>query len=277
MRWDGDDWGTVSPTDETALYMEALMDLTEGAPLGTFTAVFCRTIAAQQAFINELQTKLIQVQNAIFGGARFVRNGDGSGVVDLGDDKTGFKLGADGQLIASGADISGTINANNGSFSNLDIKDVTISGNSVFKGDIISGPLELTSDYYISDIINYPDNSINEQYLVLSELSRFGIPNTNREYHSFNISGTYNGTTISRIMYHYDTVGGTDVRAWDTSMNLLTIKFGMSAAVGYNIIGDLSFRYTSDGKTFKLKSLPGQQGASGAVYKDANNFLRITP
>ena len=66
------------------------------------------------AFIETLQAQLIQVQGAIFGGNRFVKeNGQ---VVDLGADFRGFSLDSNGILKASGAEISGHIEAGSGKF-----------------------------------------------------------------------------------------------------------------------------------------------------------------
>jgi hypothetical protein len=89
--------------------MEALRDITDGAPDGIFSDVFCQVLFAQQAAINTLESQLIKVGNAIYGGERFTRNKDG--IVDNGADKTGFMLGADGKLIASNGEFSGLLRA----------------------------------------------------------------------------------------------------------------------------------------------------------------------
>jgi hypothetical protein len=161
MRWKDLDWETVSPTDETALYMEALMDLTEGAPLGTFTAVFCRTIAAQKAFIDELQTKMIRVQNAIFGGDRFGENG-----VDRGNAYAGFKM-----------DSSGVLSASN----------VNITGDSIFSGDIISGPLQCLSNAPIGSKMSISNGTTAKQ--IWGNNSIYNDASAVGNYHNKNIVG----------------------------------------------------------------------------------------
>jgi hypothetical protein len=118
MRWNGTSWAAIEikadGNFDTNPYVAALMDLTEGAPNGTFMSILVRDLVAKTAMIERIQAELIQIQNAIFGGERFTKSGDS--VVDNGADKTGFKLGADGRLIASNAEISGKINANAGEF-----------------------------------------------------------------------------------------------------------------------------------------------------------------
>jgi hypothetical protein len=59
MRWNSGTWEQVSPTAEPALYMEALMDLTEGAPNDVFTSIFCRVIGAQQALIDTIMARVL--------------------------------------------------------------------------------------------------------------------------------------------------------------------------------------------------------------------------
>jgi hypothetical protein len=102
-------WARMEPAQNTLEYMEALRDITEGAPDGIFSTVFCQVLFAQQAAIATLESQLIQVLNAIYGGERFTKDGDT--LVDNGADKTGFMLGADGKFIASNGEFSGLLRA----------------------------------------------------------------------------------------------------------------------------------------------------------------------
>jgi hypothetical protein len=115
MLWDGTGWTIMTPADNPLQYMEALKDITDGAPDGIFSNVFCQVLFAQQAAIDTLQSTLIRILKAIYGGDRF--NEDGS-VKD--DSKAGFWLGADGRLKAANAEISGTVNATSGVFGLVD-------------------------------------------------------------------------------------------------------------------------------------------------------------
>jgi hypothetical protein len=102
-------WTELAPGNNTIEYMEAIKDITEGAPDGIFSNVFCQVLFAQQAAINTLQSQLIQIGNAIFGGPRFTKSGDT--VVDNDPDGseglTGVMIGADGHLLASNAVFNG--------------------------------------------------------------------------------------------------------------------------------------------------------------------------
>ena len=118
-QWTGIAWEYREPENHSDLYIICFKDgldvpeLTQD--MGWFGAVFAKLLVVQQAFIEELQTKLIQVENGIFGGPRFTKNAKGQ-LVDNGAALNGFKLGADGRLIASNADISGRIVAKEGEF-----------------------------------------------------------------------------------------------------------------------------------------------------------------
>jgi hypothetical protein len=118
IRWNGSTWSAIpikaDGNFETNPYIDALIDLTEGAPQGRFMSILVRDLIAKTAMIEELAAQLIQISKggAIFGGERFTKNSGGTGVVDNGTDKTGFRLGTDGILKASRAEISGSFFAN---------------------------------------------------------------------------------------------------------------------------------------------------------------------
>jgi hypothetical protein len=133
LRWNGTSWEDIEikadGNFETNPYVAALMDLTEGAGDGTFMSILVRDLIAKTAMISEIQTTLLQIQKALFGGERFSKSGES--VVDNGADKPGFMLGADGVLKASGAQISGTVNATDGVFNG------TVNATSgTFRGDV---------------------------------------------------------------------------------------------------------------------------------------------
>jgi hypothetical protein len=120
-RWNGADWEEIDPVKETAPYMEALMDLTEGAPDGRFTAIFCRVIGAQQALIDTLMARVLTM------------TGDGviqsEGFTGIDGNVKGYRLTAR----------NGRIEANHGVF-----KDIDIFGTSTFAGNINSGMLQVS-------------------------------------------------------------------------------------------------------------------------------------
>jgi hypothetical protein len=132
MRWNGGAWEQVSPTAEPALYMEALMDLTEGAPNGVFTSIFCRVIGAQQALIDTLMARVLTMA------------GDGviqsEGFTGVDGNVKGYRLTAR----------NGRIEANHGVF-----KDIDIFGTSTFAGNINSGMLQVSVNNAESHLYEY--------------------------------------------------------------------------------------------------------------------------
>ena len=118
-QWTGIKWEYREPENHSDLYISCFKDgldvpsLTQD--MGWFGALFTKLLVAQQAFIEELQTKLIRVENSIFGGPRFTKNSQGQ-LVDNGAALNGFKLGADGRLIVSGGTFDGKVEARSGEF-----------------------------------------------------------------------------------------------------------------------------------------------------------------
>ena len=264
-EWNGASWRQV-PREETAYYLDGIGDLTEGAPDGVFSAVFCRILFAQQAAIKTIESTLMQVNGAIYGGSRFTRNG--STIVDNGADKTGFMLGADGRLIASDVIISGTVNATSGVFD-----DITISGDSLFQGTINSGPLVLSDIIPSSNTIIYNSETAADT-IYYQEKQRMGSFTTR----GFSVDGTYGDKSINRIIYDWWATSDTemvDVIYVDGDKERIAITQDGNDVKKLSHV--LSFRYTSGGRTFKLTDLPtSSTGISGTVYRDGNT-LKIVP
>jgi len=142
LRWTENGWEQLDPLNSTNTdyYMRALRDITEDAEPGAFSVVFARKIMAMQATIDELTSKLIQVQNAIYGGPRFTANSQGQ-VIDNGTNLAGFHVSADGRLKASGVEISGDIEADSGRFhGRIEAND------GYFSGDLDCGDLQVLPD-----------------------------------------------------------------------------------------------------------------------------------
>jgi hypothetical protein len=130
FRFDAGVWKRIETT-ETGPYMAALADLTSEADVGTFSAVLCRQIMAQQATIDELASHIIKLQakdgheGVIYGGERYNANGSDKNV-----SANGFWLGTDGTLKAAQAFLN----------------NIYITGASVFGGEINIGPLSASND-----------------------------------------------------------------------------------------------------------------------------------
>jgi len=115
-----------------ALYISCFKDgldipaLTQDA--AWFGAVFVKMLIAQQAFIDDLQSKLIQVENAVFGGPRFEKNSQGQ-LFDKGENLRGFALESSGKLKVS-----------EGEFRRGNFEDITMTGGT--SSDLIANNLE---------------------------------------------------------------------------------------------------------------------------------------
>ena len=99
FQWSGLAWEYRSPERYADLYTRCFKDGLDvpGLAFDTewFGAVFARLIVAQQAFIEELETKILKITGVIYGGNRFDRNGN---VMD--ENESGWWLGPDGILKA---------------------------------------------------------------------------------------------------------------------------------------------------------------------------------
>jgi hypothetical protein len=249
-------WEMLDPAQNTLDYMGALNDITEGAPDGIFSVVFCRLLFAQQAAIATLESQLIQVQNAIFGGERFTKSEDS--VVDNGADKTGFLLGANGKLLAT-----------SGEFNN-----VKITGDSLFEGRLSSGPLLINQDVLYT-LWRYYSGNTAIGTIMNNEFSFWG-KSTGTAPVSVDklVSGTYASKYINRIII-YD-----QGRAGVGNNSGITFFYadGTNEEIlnGANISGLLSFSYITAGWQIRMNNLPTEDPKiAGAVWRNGN-YLAIS-
>jgi hypothetical protein len=65
LRWNGTQWEQLDPLNSTYTdyYMRALRDITEGAELGVFSALFAQKIMAMEATITELTSKTLKLHD----------------------------------------------------------------------------------------------------------------------------------------------------------------------------------------------------------------------
>ncbi|MGP1459139.1 MAG: hypothetical protein ACTTKL_07500 [Treponema sp.] len=167
---------------------------------------------------------------------------------------------------------SGRINATSGYFDNI-----VISGNSVFKGDIISGPLELN------------DRNPSQQTEIFKINKGESSSKLYRWLESKKGLGGMHGANIVVDGYaaaYYETYPGYKQAWWMMQFydkDLKLIKFnGNDFEVDFDNQGtpishtiQIGF-YNPTGKTFKLHNLPtNEPNQSGAIWVDAGGFLRI--
>jgi hypothetical protein len=97
MRWDAvaGTWAAPTPESNQVEYMEALNDMTEDAPDGVFSSVFCRVLFAQQAAIDTLQSKIITLTH---------KSSSSPGIIQSSNytknNREGFQLNSNGEINA---------------------------------------------------------------------------------------------------------------------------------------------------------------------------------
>jgi cytoskeletal protein CcmA (bactofilin family) len=125
-------------------------------------ALFCKLLIAQQAFIEELQSQIIKVNGAIYGGNKYLANGDVNPQAPAG--AKGFYLGSDGVLKAEKGEFTGKITAESGTFTG-EIKaksgtldNVTINKNCTVNGNIIAKSVSVIGSHSPGNIVICEDN-----------------------------------------------------------------------------------------------------------------------
>ena len=167
---------------------------------------------------------------------------------------------------------SGKLNATSGYFDNI-----VIAGNSVFRGDIVSGPLELNDRNPSQQTEIFKINKGESSTKLYRWLESKGT-----------LGGMHNGDIVidGHAATYYETFPGYKYSVWfirfyDKDLKQLNIS---------NSIFDIEFDdketqfshtlqigfYNPTGKTFKLHNLPtNEPNQSGAIWVDAGGFLRI--
>jgi hypothetical protein len=212
--------------------------------------VFCKVLFAQQAAINTLQAQLIQIGNAIFGGERFSKSNDGTGVVDKGSNLPGFSLDKNGLLQASRAIISGNFMADN----------------------FEAGPLSVSQTAPVGITGSFSANK-----------TAIDIYSTVQTTGSYNATGTYGSLSISAIEFLVS-MNNTDIYNITITFEVYVKINNNRTLIAKSITSSgpevhspklanaLSFVATLPGKTMKLLNLPTSKPAEdGVVYKYRND------
>jgi len=238
--------------------------------------VLCTQLIAQKAFIEALEALLINVKGAIFGGERFKKSNDQ--VIDAGSDKTGFCIAQDGILKASGAEISGHIEASSGT-----LKDVTISNLATFNGTINSGPI------YASNEIQTPSGGSTFASNTLIDTIR-----TTLNVGSIPQNGS---KTINVLSGSFGSKRGLSALLFESKVipaGLGNLIYGLRLKIIFNDGTTYTFEDTSStargkidqilsvggggaGKTLKFLNLPeGPNGLEpGTVYRNGNQLMIV--
>jgi hypothetical protein len=262
--------------------MAALKDMTEGAPNGAFTLLYARLFMAQQAVIEELQTKIIHLGGAngieLNGEERFIKS------KNYIAGESGFKLNADGNAEFNNATFRGHIEADSGTFNGTvnaesgTLESVIIERNSTFRGNIEAGPLEIKDIVSTSPPREFTYTDINI-LLVKNELTAYlgytpsliAVEGTFKNSYNQTANMLYIGfsyyifqsttTLYMKVQLDQSIINGNNYL--NTSVNTLT---------GYN----MSFHFKTANKSIKIKNLPNNPNGleTGMLYQE-ERFLKI--
>ena len=256
FQWTGAAWEYRSTDNFSDLYMQTLNDGLEllGKNVEWFAAVFTRKLWAQDAFIGELQSSLIKLQN---GGAIMSSN--------YSEGKSGFKI--------------------DGDTGNAEFNKFTARGNAFFNGDIISGLMQSSSTPVGEDV---PQVTFGYYSTVRELLIHFlgGVAGNTFPTAVFPISGSWvaGGQTKSVFGIKFrDRIGVSgNSQYWQVYAEIhcvgstVEISWIDGRDEGY-LQGTLTIDGGKRGPAFRLNDL--RSGAEGllkdSVYRDKAGYLRI--
>jgi hypothetical protein len=121
--------------------------------MGWFGAVFAGFIAAQKAFIEELESQIIKLKTGgvIYGGDKYLPNGGLNTKADK--DAKGFWLGANGEAKLEGTNVSGHIVAKSGEFKGTvtadagELNNVVINESCTVKGKLEAQSIKINGGH----------------------------------------------------------------------------------------------------------------------------------
>lgn len=215
------------------------------------------------AFIEQLQAQLIQVNAAIFGGERFVKeNGQ---VTDQGSRLPGFSLDGSGRLKASGAEISGHIEADSGT-----LNAVTIEEQAVFRGRILSDHFRL--DYDPNSMRRFPLAGLYASGTALSTvLTAIRAFLGNLPSRLMVESGQFNNDSIRAMEFTTRNTPLGSVPAIRIERTNGTLAWATHDHGSQPLAGSLWFTLGTGGKQVRFPNLPmSSGGAPGTVYRESD-------
>jgi hypothetical protein len=232
-EWTGSAWRQLPRPDNAFKYLDGVSDLADGVPDGVFADVFCRALWAQQAFIDQLRTRLITLESP---GAIESKN--------FIPGSSGFRIRHDGEAEFTNGIFRGRIEADEGFFHG----ELIATGNSNFQGVSINvGPLVVKPE---GTTYNLSYNSGTSISTILNDI----YTRTNRQYPISIItkSGTFNGKKVLLIWGDRTTLGNTTY-----AYSIMIMLDDNTAPIYTNTIPSaLSFSFEYGDIIFKLVNLP---------------------
>ena len=253
FQWTGAAWEYRAPADHTDLYLRCYKDGLDVPELADnvewFGSVIAGLLVAQRGFIQS------------------------NGFVPGADN--GFRINWNGDVEFYNGKFRGHVEATNGIFHGRVEAD-----EGIFKGSILSGPLMLVDETPASNTYTY-NVGTGGRNIVETELSRKGITPvfSGGPSWSFDVTGTYSGQDI--ILIRFQVTGPS--KSWSvrvTNVNgtetLIARQYETTGQAAQNspLSSQLSFAYTSGGKTFKLIALPTQDPhVPGVVWRNGHQLM----
>lgn len=267
-KYENNAWQYLDPDDtgNRNYYMQALTDILacNNASNGFFATIFASSFFANAASIENLSTKTIYLKS---GGN--IQSEETAYIAN----QQGLKIDADGNIDANGSTHIGkscVIDGNTTIEGNALFKgiieaetgimhDVQILGDSVFSGDIYSGPLELSSKNPTPKTVTFAAGTMFGE----AELKRIQLHSGTGLY------GTIEFTNVNLVFTETFTSHYTLL---DLYNNGRRVFWNEQEHERYYLLDyDLSFTYdiSSDAKTFKLTNLPIiEPQETGVVWND---------
>jgi hypothetical protein len=169
-------------------------------------------------------------------------------------------------------------------------QNVTIAGNSLFQGNIVSGPMVLSNDSPTGNQYTH-NNGTNAKTIYQLVQSVFGFDDNYKEMRVYPVVGNYGTNRIIQIAVKCDIepkYAATNYFQYqwyvyiyyeDGSYEQIANRYeDRNGSGGTSISAILSYQFTTNAKTFKLLNLPsiiGQEN-SGIVYAGPDKILRIS-
>lgn len=261
-------WEQLNPADthNSTYYMGCLDDiltLTDVIAMGTFGVIFASAFFGHSATIDALKTKTI----VLTGEDGLIK----SELYTAGSTtQKGFCLKADG-----------TLDCVKGTFQSCDITgNATIGGNATFYGIINSGPFYISPEDPSSETfeINLRDRGVlrTDGLAFWLRYEEGALPASGWIPKTYN--GTIGGNGFAKIYYQPTgnlSAGYFSFHKIDGSL-VGAYKYD-SYYDDYDLLPEIIIEQYTPGKTFKLLYLPTSAGVTGSVYKDADNYLRVSP
>jgi len=234
-------------------------------------ALFAKLLIAQRAFIEELQSQIIELKN---GGVIKSEN--------FQEGQSGFRIKHDGDAEFNNGAFRGHVEANSGY-----MDDITIGRSAVFEGTVDSGPL------YASNEIQTPSAGIifasNTTISAIRTGLGVGSPSIDGTPLMLSVTGGFYGSTTGLTGLEFSAfsfgvgiqgipIMGLRLKLIFASEPIITIQDTWSSGrVEGRITQTLNVGGGSTGKTLKFVNLPTAAGIypAGTVWRDSSGYLRI--